>query len=50
MTVTTAGTTRELAASLGDLRFEDLPREVVDRTEGFFLDRELDVRGLHPGV
>ena len=38
MTVTTSGTTRELASSLGNLRFEDLPREVVDRTEEFFLD------------
>ena len=38
MTVTTAGTTRELASFLSNLRFEDLPREVVDRTEAFFLD------------
>ena len=38
MTVTTAGTTRELASFLSALRFEDLPREVVDRTEEFFLD------------
>jgi 2-methylcitrate dehydratase PrpD len=38
MTVTTSGTTRELASSLSNLRFEDLPREVVDRTEEFFLD------------
>jgi 2-methylcitrate dehydratase PrpD len=38
MTVTTTGTTRELASLLSDLRFEDLPREVVDRTEEFFLD------------
>jgi 2-methylcitrate dehydratase PrpD len=38
MTVKTAGTTRELASFLSNLRFEDLPREVVDRTEEFFLD------------
>lgn len=38
MTVTTAGTTRELASFLSDLRFEDLPREVVERTEDLFLD------------
>jgi 2-methylcitrate dehydratase PrpD len=38
MTVTTTGTTRELASFLSDLRFEDLPREVVDRTEELFLD------------
>ena len=38
MTVTTTGTTRELASFLSNLRFEDLPREVVDRTEEFFLD------------
>jgi 2-methylcitrate dehydratase PrpD len=38
MTVTTTGTTRELASLLSDLRFEALPREVVDRTEEFFLD------------
>ncbi|MDP9485163.1 MAG: MmgE/PrpD family protein [Actinomycetota bacterium] len=38
MTVTTAGTTRELASFLSDVRFEDLPREVVDRTEELFLD------------
>lgn len=38
MTITTTGTTRELASFLSDLRFEDLPREVVDRAEEFFLD------------
>jgi 2-methylcitrate dehydratase PrpD len=38
MTVTTTGTTRELASLPSDLAFEDLPREVVDRTEEFFLD------------
>ena len=38
MTVTTTGTTRELASFLSNLRFEDLPNEVVDRTEEFFLD------------
>jgi 2-methylcitrate dehydratase PrpD len=38
MTVTTSGTTRELASSLSNLRFRGLPREVVDRTEEFFLD------------
>ena len=38
MTVSTSGTTRELASSLSNLRFEDLPREVVDRTEEYFLD------------
>jgi 2-methylcitrate dehydratase PrpD len=38
MTVKTAGTTRELASFLSSLRFEDLTREVVDRTEEFFLD------------
>ena len=38
MTVTATGTTRELASFLSDVRFEDLPRQVVDRTEEFFLD------------
>ena len=38
MTIATAGTTRELASFLSNLRFEDLPRKVVDRTEEFFLD------------
>jgi 2-methylcitrate dehydratase PrpD len=38
MTVTTTGTTRELASYLADLRFEDLPTEVVSRTEELFLD------------
>ncbi len=38
MTITTTGTTRELASFLSDVRFEDLPRKVVDRTEEFFLD------------
>ena len=38
MTITTTGTARELASFLSDLRFEDLPREVVDRTEELFLD------------
>jgi hypothetical protein len=38
MTVATAGTTRELAAFPSNLRFESLPREVVDRTEEFFFD------------
>jgi 2-methylcitrate dehydratase PrpD len=38
MTITTAGTTRELASFLSSLRFEDLPREVLDRTEEFFVD------------
>ena len=38
MTITTTGTTRELASFLSDLRFEDLSREVVDRTEELFLD------------
>ncbi len=57
MTLTTTGTTRELASILSNLRFEDLPREVVDRTEEFFLDwiasaldREPDVRDLLPEV
>jgi hypothetical protein len=31
MTVTTTGTTRELASLLSDLRFEDLPRELEDK-------------------
>ncbi len=34
----TTGTTRELAGFLANLRFEDLPREVVARTEDLFLD------------
>ena len=38
MTVTTTGTTRELASYLTNLRFEDLPKEVVTRTEELFLD------------
>ncbi len=33
MTVTTVGTTRELASYLADVRFEDLPKEVITRTE-----------------
>ena len=37
MTVTTTGTTRELASFLRNLRLEDLPREVVDRAGAFFL-------------
>jgi 2-methylcitrate dehydratase PrpD len=51
MTVTTTGTTRELASFLSDLRFEDLPREAVDRTEEFFLDwiaSALAGRGARP--
>ncbi len=32
------GTTRELAEYLAQLRFHDLPREVIDRTEDLFLD------------
>ncbi|HZC83277.1 MAG TPA: MmgE/PrpD family protein [Rubrobacter sp.] len=38
MTTTTTGVTRQLALSLADLRFEDLPKEVVARTEELFLD------------
>jgi 2-methylcitrate dehydratase PrpD len=38
MTTTTTGVTRQLASSLVDLRFEDLPKEVVARTEELFLD------------
>ena len=38
MTTTTTGVTRQLASSLADLRFEDLPKEVVARTEELFLD------------
>ena len=38
MTTTTTGVTRQLALSLADLRFEDLPKEVVTRTEELFLD------------
>lgn len=38
MTTTTSGVTRQLASSLADLRFEDLPKEVVARTEELFLD------------
>jgi 2-methylcitrate dehydratase PrpD len=38
MTTTTTGVTRQLASSLADLRFEDLPNEVVARTEELFLD------------
>lgn len=35
---TTVGTTEELASFLTSLRFEHLPRTVVDRTEDLFLD------------
>lgn len=35
---TTVGTTEELASFLASLRFEQLPRTVVDRTEDLFLD------------
>lgn len=38
MTTTISGVTRQLASSLADLRFEDLPKEVVARTEELFLD------------
>lgn len=38
MTTTTTGVTRQLASSLADLRFEDLPKEVVARMEELFLD------------
>jgi hypothetical protein len=38
MTATAAGPTQELASLLSDLRFEDLPREVMERTEDLFLD------------
>ncbi len=38
MTVTTTGETRQLGSYLADLRFEDLPDEVVARTEDLFLD------------
>ena len=38
MTTTTTGVTRQLALSLADLRFEDLPKEVVARTKALFLD------------
>ncbi len=38
MTVTTTGETRQLGSYLADLRFEDLPDEVVARTKELFLD------------
>ncbi len=38
MITTTVGTTEELASFLASLRFEQLPRTVVDRTEDLFLD------------
>jgi 2-methylcitrate dehydratase PrpD len=38
MSVTKTATTRELASFLASLRYEDLPEEVVSRTEDFFLD------------
>ncbi len=38
MTTTTTSVTRQLASSLADLRFEDLPKKVVARTEELFLD------------
>jgi 2-methylcitrate dehydratase PrpD len=38
MTTTTTGVTRQLASSLADLRFEDLPKVVVARTKELFLD------------
>jgi 2-methylcitrate dehydratase PrpD len=37
-TTTTTGTTRQLASRLADLRFEELPDEVVARTKELFLD------------
>ena len=37
-TTTTTGETRQLASYLADLRFEDIPEEVVARTEDLFLD------------
>jgi hypothetical protein len=45
-TTTTTGVTCQLATSLADLRYEDLPEEVVARTEerAWNLDLEPDVR------
>src|SRR5215217_5912543 len=37
-TTTTTGTTRQLASHLADLRFEELPNDVVARTKELFLD------------
>jgi hypothetical protein len=37
MTTTTTSVTRQLASSLADLRFEDLPKEVVARTKEIFM-------------
>lgn len=38
MDITKTATTHELASFLADLRYEDLPKEVIDRTEELFLD------------
>ena len=37
-TTATRNRTQELAAFLSGLRFEDIPQEVIERTEDFFLD------------
>ena len=37
-TTKTTGETRQLASYLAGLRFEDIPEEVVARTEELFLD------------
>ena len=50
-TVTTSQSTRDLAAYLTGLRYEDLPGEVVERTKEFFLDwaaSALAGRGARP--
>ena len=50
-TTTTTGTTRQLASRLADLRFEELPDEVVARTKELFLDwvsSALAGRGARP--
>lgn len=38
MTITSTGTTQALASFVADLKFEDIPREAVDRMEELFLD------------
>ncbi len=50
-TVATRNQTRELASFLANLRYEDLPDEVVERTKDFFLDwaaSALAGRGARP--
>lgn len=50
-TVATRNQTRELTSFLANLRYEDLPDEVVERTKDFFLDwaaSALAGRGARP--